>query len=166
MNAALALARELDQGQWRTVFRQLVARGLLTVDVEGHGSLRLTPESGSVLRGERRLELRRERKRPAARSSRERRVPAAIDRSSPLWSALRQRRKQLADEQGVPPYVIFHDTTLVEMVQDRPATREAFARLTGVGATKLERYADAFLEVIRAHAREGPRTDSPPAPGP
>ena len=62
--------------------------------------------------------------------------------------------------------MIFHDTTLVEMVQDRPATREAFARLTGVGATKLERYADAFLEVIRAHARERPRTDSPPAPGP
>ncbi|XKH36048.1 HRDC domain-containing protein [Azospirillum doebereinerae] len=68
-----------------------------------------------------------------------------------LWHALRDCRTGLAKEQSVPPYVIFHDSTLLEMVNQRPRNREAFAHLPGVGARKLERYADAFLEVIREH---------------
>ena len=75
-----------------------------------------------------------------------------MDRSSPLWQALRRLRKELADEQGVPPYVIFHDSTLAQMASEQPSTHEAFAGLSGVGETKLARYADAFLDVIRGHA--------------
>jgi ATP-dependent DNA helicase RecQ len=160
------IGRDLDAGQWRSVFRQLVARGLMTVDIEGHGSLRLTPESGAVLRGERRLELRRERPRVARRARAARGDPAAVDPSSPLWDALRRRRKELADAQGVPPYVIFHDSTLAAMAQCRPATRAEFAGLSGVGATKLERYADAFLEVLRTHGVSGADADTAPHPRP
>jgi ATP-dependent DNA helicase RecQ len=148
-----AIGRELDGGQWRTVFRQLVARGLLTVDIEGHGSLKLTPASTPVLRGEQLLELRRDRRRSRVRKSKtkERSTAVEVDRSSPLWEALRRRRKQLADEQGVPPYVIFHDSTLAQMAHERPGTEEEFADLSGVGETKLTRYAEAFLQVIREH---------------
>jgi ATP-dependent DNA helicase RecQ len=145
------VGKELDGIQWRSVFRQLVARGLMTVDLEGHGSLRLTPAAAEVLRGERSLELRRDRRVTRPRKPK---APAAeldVDRSSPLWEALRRRRKELADEQGVPPYVIFHDKTLAQMAHAKPATREAFAELSGVGETKLVRYAETFLEVIREH---------------
>ena len=145
------VGQELDGVRWRSVFRQLVAGGFLTVDVEGHGSLRLTPAAAPVLRGEQSLELRRDRRRARVRKPRSRAVEFDVDRSSPLWEALRRRRKELADDQGVPPYVIFHDSTLAQMVHDRPATREAFAQLSGVGETKLVRYAQPFLDVIREH---------------
>jgi ATP-dependent DNA helicase RecQ len=155
------VGRDLDASQWRSVFRQLVARGLLTVDVEGHGSLRLTKRSGAVLRGEARVELRRDPKRAPARPSRRART-GDVDRRSPLFEALRARRKQLAEQQGVPPYVIFHDATLAQMVAERPATHEAFGRLSGVGSRKLALYADTFLEVIREHpAPDAPSTEPP-----
>jgi ATP-dependent DNA helicase RecQ len=157
------IGRELSGVQWRAVFRQLVARGLLTVDVEGYGSLKLTPEAGTVLRGERQLELRTHRRPRADRPKPKKKrgtTGIEVDRSSPLWEALRQRRKRLADDQGVPPYVIFHDATLAQMVQDRPMTRDGFAELSGVGAHKLERYADAFLAVIRDHEPRSPGQSS------
>jgi len=148
------VGRDLDGSQWRSVIRQLVARGYLTVDVEGHGSLLLTQRSGSALRGEERLELRRDRGRPPRKRSARAATPAGVERESPLWDALRLRRKQLAEQQGVPPYVIFHDSTLIQMVELRPATREQFAMLSGVGQHKLTLYADPFLEIIRDHPVE------------
>jgi ATP-dependent DNA helicase RecQ len=158
------VGRDLDSTQWRSVFRQLVARGFLTVDVEGYGSLRLTESSGAVLRGERPLELRRDRKRQRVR--RPRREAAAVDvhGGSPLWEALRARRKQLAEQQGVPPYVIFHDSTLMQMMTERPATRDEFARLGGVGSHKLALYAETFLELIREHSSEDAEHASDAAP--
>jgi ATP-dependent DNA helicase RecQ len=141
---------DLDLRQWQSVFRQLVARGLLSVDPE-FGSLRLTGDSHAVLRGHTSIELRRDPPRPARRSSGSRKGDAArqIDRSSPLFDALRSLRRTLAQDAGVPPYVIFHDSTLMEMVERRPKTREQFGMISGVGASKLERYADRFLEVLR-----------------
>jgi len=145
------VGRELDARQWRAVVRQLVARGLLTVDVEGHGSLRLAERARPVLQGEERIELRMDR--PARGGATRKRVGSGVepDRSSPLWNALRELRKRLADEQGVPPYVVFHDSTLAQMVEQRPRDREEFAALSGVGRAKLERYAEPFLEVVRTH---------------
>jgi ATP-dependent DNA helicase RecQ len=148
------VGRDLDLGQWRSVFRQLVARGLLTVDVEGFGSLRLTAASAPVLRGETPVELRREQQRPTKRSRKDRKEATpvlAAHRSSPLFDSLRQLRKRLADDAGVPPYVIFHDSTLLQMVELRPTTREEFATLGGVGKHKLARYAAPFLSLIREH---------------
>lgn len=76
---------------------------------------------------------------------------AAVDQSSSLWNALRALRQQLAKRQGVPPYVIFHDKTLAQMLELRPQTSAEFGELSGVGERKLARYADAFLAVIREH---------------
>jgi ATP-dependent DNA helicase RecQ len=149
--STFGVGTDLDKSQWRSVFRQLVARGLLTVDVEGFGSLLLTRRAVDVLRGTTPIELRRERKRPPKTKSPKKTGLPALDahRRSPVFDALRQLRKRLADEAGVPPYVIFHDSTLLEMVERRPTTHEEFAALGGVGQRKLERYADAFLAALR-----------------
>ena len=160
---------DLDAYQWRSVFRQLVARGLLSVEIEKYGSIRLTDASWPVLRGEAEVHMRMEVRPAAARRKRKAKTPppppdpATWDEA--LWEALRKRRTELAQAQGVPPYVIFHDATLREMVARRPRTREDFGELTGVGETKLSRYADDFLAVIAGHETraEAPAAD-PPAP--
>jgi len=145
------LGAELEAARWRTLFRQLVSLGLLSVDVEGHGSLRLTKAARPVLRGERTLELRRDRKPEKKPRSKPERQDARLDPADrPLWEALRARRRELAEEQGVPPYVIFHDSTLLQMVQHRPRSLERMLQLEGVGEKKLERYGREFLEVLRA----------------
>ncbi len=132
-----------------------MARGLLSVDMEGYGSLRLTEASWPVLRGEEEVLMRQDVRPPRAKARRKPKEPlpppdpATWDES--LWEALRTRRTELAKAQSVPPYVIFHDSTLREMVEQRPHTLEEFARLSGVGETKLNRYGDEFLEVIGAH---------------
>ncbi len=144
---------DLDVRQWQSVFRQLVVRGLLSVDPE-FGSLRLTANSNPVLRGETSIDMRRDPPRPAPRKTRAKKgtVARQIDRASPLFDALRSLRRSLAKDAGVPPYVIFHDSTLMEMADRHPTTREEFGTIGGVGANKLERYADRFLDVLRQHS--------------
>ncbi len=149
---------DLSPYEWRSVFRQLVARGLLWVDMAGFGSIRLTDESWPVLRGETPVHMRRDVRPLAAARKRKPRAeqpppdPATWDEG--LWEALRAHRLELARAQGVPPYVIFHDATLREMVERRPGTPEELAGITGVGETKLERYGEDFLGVI-AKAERG-----------
>ena len=147
---------DLSREEWRSIFRQLVAQDLLAVDVEGHGGLRLGPAARPVLRGEQVVELRREllRKPPAAGDAqgRTRRSVAFGDPAAEgLFQALRAKRLALAKAQGVPPYVIFHDSTLAEMACARPRHLHQFAALSGVGQAKLERYGEDFLAVIEAH---------------
>lgn len=149
---------DLDVRQWRSVFRQLVALAYLSVDVEGYGSLRLTEISRSLLRGEKSLLLRQDAigMKGRSRSSAE---SAPVTNIEPgregMWEALRICRRELAERQGVPPYVIFHDASLAEMTARCPRDLEAFAQIPGVGEKKLERYGDAFLQVINEFA---PRT--------
>jgi len=153
------IGRDLAKAEWKSVFRQLVAAGLLIVDTEGHGGLHLAPDCREVLRGEKEIHLRREAvKRPARGKASGKGVGRAV-RALPddpaeasLFQALRARRLELAREQGVPPYVIFHDATLTELAHARPRSMTEFATIPGVGQAKLLRYADAFLEVIEQHA--------------
>ncbi len=146
---------DLDAYSWRSVFRQLVARGLLSVDIEGYGSLRLTEGSWPVLRGETEVHMRRDLRPLRAKAKRKPKEaapppdPATWDEA--LWEDLRTRRTELAKAQGVPPYVVFHDSTLREMVEQRPRTLDEFARLSGVGEAKLARFGEEFLAVIGAH---------------
>ncbi len=150
------IGTELDMKEWRAAFRQLVARGFLSVDMKGYGSLMLTPSSRELLRGEERLELRRDARPP--RTPRSHGAPAAAPAASlpssaeELWQALRARRRELAERHGVPPYVIFHDTSLAEMATRCPRSLAEFAEISGVGEKKLERYGETFLEVIARHA--------------
>jgi len=137
---------------WRSAIRQLVVHGCLRADAEKFGALVLTESSRSVLRGEQTLQLRVD---PVAPKSKSRksgsyRSPAAdiLPADMQLWEALRECRQNLAIAHNVPPYVIFHDSTLRQMLADRPTDTDAFLQLGGVGQAKLERYGAAFLAVI------------------
>jgi len=145
------IGNEFDVKQWRNIYRQLISRNLLAVDVEGHGGLHLTETCRAVLRGEETLLLRKETKR--AKTSRQGRKSYNTDRASnnTLWEALRACRKKIAEENNVPPFVIFHDATLSEMMERQPANDQQFLQLSGVGESKLEKYASAFLAVIHEH---------------
>ena len=149
------IGAEHDAKEWRSVFRQLVARGFLSVDIEGFGSLRLTPESRALLRGEQTLALRRDARAPRVARSRDGADASPVASVPPgreaLFDALRARRRELAERQGVPPYVIFHDASLAEMSARCPRSLEEFAEIPGVGEKKLDRYASAFLEIIAQH---------------
>ena len=155
--STFGIGTEVGATAWRGIFRQLIARGLLSVDVDGHGGLHLTDSCRGVLRGEEQLWLRREApaartraKRGAARSASSAAGSFSTAADRELWEALRELRMTLAKAQNVPPYVVFHDATLAEMVRQRPTDREALATLSGIGERKLAAYGEDFLQVIRA----------------
>jgi len=141
---------DISPPDWRSVFRQLIAHSYLTVDHEGHGSILLTEEARPILRGESRLQLRRQLKTVKAKRGRAGRVPIAVaDADQPLWNALRQLRKELADEASVPAYVVFTDATLADMIQRRPDSIDEMSMVSGVGDHKLERYGMEFLRLLQ-----------------
>ncbi len=144
---------DLDAKQWRSVFRQLVAGGLLEVDIEGHGALRLTAASGAVLKGERTIALRRDRAQPKGRrraTGGAAQAPVADLPAEALarFESLRAWRAETARAQNVPAYVIFHDRTLREIALRQPASLAELATVPGVGAAKLERYGTQLLEIL------------------
>ncbi len=154
------VGEELSARQWRSVARQLVALGYFAVDAEGFGGLQVTDAGRAVLRGGQVLSLRRDERAVAGEGSagvsqRRRGVAALADvgqldgEVEALFERLRRKRKELASEQGVPPYVIFHDRTLVAMAAARPTSLEAMLQISGVGQAKLERYGEVFLAEIR-----------------
>src|SRR5690606_39365253 len=114
--STFGIGSELDAGQWHSVFRQLAARGYLQVDQEGFGGISVTEKCRPLLKGEDTIELRREAKTISGKTKNKSasRVAVANGPEKILWEQLRELRKQLAQEQGVPPYVIFHDATLME----------------------------------------------------
>ena len=144
--STFGIGTELNEKQWRVLFRQLIAQGLLGMDQEGHGGMRLSEACRPILKGERKLHLRKESKSESAR----RRVnkPAFSGPDADLWEALRDKRMQLAKEQGVPPYVIFHDATLMEMMEYQPRDMQQMSRISGVGESKLAAYGQIFLQVL------------------
>ncbi len=144
---------DVGDKEWRSLFRQLLARGLLQTDPDGFGALRLDDSCRPLLRGEATLMLRRELPRTA--TPRKTGGKPALDIAAEdrvLWEALRARRRQLAQEQGVPPYVIFHDSTLLAILAARPRSLHEMRHVGGIGDSKLERYGDAFLEVVSEYA--------------
>ncbi|MHA6264105.1 DNA helicase RecQ [Arenibacterium sp. CAU 1754] len=138
---------EYDKRQWQAVFRQMMGHDLVRPDPERHGALRMTDAARPILRGEANITLRRDTltktatRRPAVKA-------LVSDEDAPLLSALKAKRRALAEAAKVPAYVIFNDRTLIEMAEARPDTLDAMARIGGVGAKKLERYGAMFLEVI------------------
>jgi ATP-dependent DNA helicase RecQ len=143
---------DLDAQQWRSVFRQLVAAGLLDVDVEGHGALLLTAASSAVLKGGRTLSLRAEAPAGARRRERAARSPVANiqlpGEAASRFESLRLWRSEAARTQSVPAYVIFHDSTLREIALAQPDDLDALASISGVGVGKLERYGRAVLDAL------------------
>lgn len=145
--STFGIGQTLDINQWRSVFRQLVARGYINVDLERYGALRLEQKCRPLLKGEQQIELRRDSGKKAV--ARQTKTPLPEDINVGLWEALRECRRLFAEAQGVPPYVIFHDKTLREMAEQMPQNESEFGLLTGVGERKLEKYSEAFLAVIQ-----------------
>ncbi|MET3651772.1 DNA helicase RecQ [Dyella japonica] len=154
--STFGIGADMDEKQWRSVFRQLLAMGLLEADAEGFGTLRLSKASREVLVGNRSVRLREDA--TPARASRRRRDSQLVTGGSlgveayeqPLWDELRKLRTQLAKQHGVPPYVIFHDATLLAMLRALPSNETELASISGVGEAKLKRYGRDFLAVINA----------------
>jgi ATP-dependent DNA helicase RecQ len=151
---------DLGRQEWSSVFRQLVALGIIDVAHDAYGALRLTEFARPVLRGERSVALRRDKPKPGKRAGKSRTPSAsggAVDADSrDLFEALRAERGRLAREQGVPPYIIFHDTTLIALAERRPRSIADLAGVPGMGKTKIERYGAAFLAILSASAEAGP----------
>ncbi|MCW3150762.1 DNA helicase RecQ [Stutzerimonas stutzeri] len=150
--SVFGVGKGLAEGDWRSLFRQLVARGLVDVDLEGFGGLRLSDRCRPLLRGEVSLELRRELASKASKPTASAASQLVRSEERDTWEALRALRRRLAEEHGVPPYVIFPDATLLEMLRSSPRSLSDMARVSGVGARKLERYGEAFLEVLQGTA--------------
>ena len=152
--SVFGIGKELDSKHWRNIFRQLISRNLLSVDLEGHGSLHLTEQCRAILRGEQTLLLRKLNN-PVKTTRKGRK---SFDNSNAsdnlLWEALRLCRKNLADENDVPPFVIFHDATLSEMMERQPGNHEQLLLINGVGESKLKKYGDIFLKVINDHKKK------------
>ncbi len=148
--STFGIGAEHDNRTWRAILRQLIALRLVDVDLAGHGGLSISAPGRDFLRDKPTLMLRvppppRARRGKAERSATQSSLPEA-DRD--LFQALRQKRTEIARAQNVPPYVIFHDKTLVELAAARPASRAQMANVPGVGEAKLDRYGPAFLSVI------------------
>ena len=144
------IGTELAAPAWRSVVRQLIVQGYLRADQHRYGALVLTEESRPVLRGEVELKLREDKKLKTEKKARRDRAAALAPADQPLFEKLREFRKEIADELNLPPYVIFHDATLMQMAEERPATEAALLAINGVGEAKMRRYGSAFLEVIAA----------------
>jgi ATP-dependent DNA helicase RecQ len=142
---------DIDANTWKGVFRQLVAHGLLEIDAEGHGALRLTEASRGVLKDAQTVMLRKVApKSERSRGERSAQVATSVPQEDlGLFQALRGLRARLAKEQNVPAYVIFHDSTLRDIAMQRPTTSGELGRVGGVGSGKLERYGELVLETIR-----------------
>ena len=156
--STFGIGKKIHDAQWRSLIRQLVVRGLLKVDIEGYSALQLTDLCRPVLKGEQSLFLRIEEikapsiKKAGSKSARKAQIPPE---DQELWDELRECRKMLADEHNVPPYVIFHDATLKEMLDTLPTSDAELLTITGVGESKLEKYGADFLSVLRRFAETG-----------
>ncbi|MDJ1008243.1 MAG: DNA helicase RecQ [Paracoccaceae bacterium] len=149
---------DIERGHWQDLFRQMMGRDLLRPDAERHGALRMTEAARPILRGEADIRLRRPAPKPRTRRSEARALVS--EEAQPLLSALKARRRALAEAQNVPAYVVFPDRTLIEIAECRPRTLDDLAAINGVGAKKLDRYGATFLEVVNGDG-EAPQTPHP-----
>jgi ATP-dependent DNA helicase RecQ len=150
--------KDLSSKTWQSVYRQLLAAGYIRVDHTAYGALTLDESARAVFKREVDVRFRKDRpttgKAARAQSSRTAQAKAGLDQADQaLFEALRARRMELAKEQGVPPYVVFPDTTLIALATERPMDEDEMLGISGIGQSKLERYGEAFLEVITAYSR-------------
>lgn len=153
--STFGIGQAYSQWQWQSIYRQLIAANLLTIDMSGYGSLKLTELSMPILKGEQTIAFRTElaiaTKTKSKKSFPKDQKKNTATPGDELWQALKSRRLELAHEQGVPPYVIFHDKSLIEMHEKKPRSLTDFADISGVGESKLQKYGEHFIKVIQLH---------------
>ncbi len=147
--SVFGIGRDIDVQTWRSVVRQLIVKDYLKADPARYGALVLTEQCRPLLRGEVGLQLRKDSRQPALRKKPVPKKGEVSQSDRELWEALRACRQRLAKDHDVPPYVIFHDATLMQMMEFRPIDADGMLGISGVGPTKFDRYGHEFLEVIR-----------------
>jgi ATP-dependent DNA helicase RecQ len=146
------VGKDYSRNEWQAIFRQMMGFDLIRPDSERFGAFRMTENARPILRNEQKIELRRDTIR-RAKASRRPAVKALVsEEDGPLLSALKAKRRALAEEARAPAYIIFNDRTLIEMAQTRPQTLDEMAHIGGVGAKKLEKYGEIFLQIITGEA--------------
>jgi ATP-dependent DNA helicase RecQ len=155
--STFGIGREHDRREWQSFMRQLVATNLLAVDNAEHGAVKITPRGHAFLRNRETLRLRAFEKPVRSRTSRRSSVPteSVAAEDGDLYAKLKALRLDLAREQNVAAFVIFHDRVLREIAAGKPKSRFELSQISGIGARKLEAYGDAVLAVIAAH-QDGP----------
>ena len=152
--STFAIGTELEIQQWHSVFRQLVSRGYIYADMDSYGALKLTDKCRPLLRGEESIELRKDniekvKKKNSSKSVKSSKSTAALpEEAQPLWQALRALRKQMAIDHGIPPFTVFHDSTMMAMISANPTNKQELLTISGVGLSKLDKYGEQFLAVI------------------
>jgi ATP-dependent DNA helicase RecQ len=148
--STFAIGQELNQAQWRSVYRQLIALGLLHADMNNYGSLKLTDKSRDVLKGKQKISLRKDIKHQKnTKNTRKHSYKGQLaENNKELWEALRNCRSEIAKQYDIAPFMVFHDATLMDMINQLPQDRQQFSQISGVGQHKLENYADQFLTIL------------------
>ncbi|CDK97772.1 ATP-dependent DNA helicase [Magnetospirillum gryphiswaldense MSR-1 v2] len=144
------VGKDQSRDQWRALFRQIYAGGLISQDLSEHGGWRITEQGGEVLRGRARIDVRTDTLKAKGKSKRDKPVPAVLrnDIDHDLLAELKKLRRELATDQGIPAYAVFPDRTLIELAAERPTSLAEMRGIHGIGEAKLERYGDLFLEVL------------------
>lgn len=153
--STFGIGEEYNKSQWQSIFRQLIAQNLLQVDVTGHGGLKITPNGREFLKEKRTINLRKysgKAKVEKRESRRSQKIEIENEQDQKIYDALKTKRLEIAKAQNVPPYVIFHDKTLIEFATQKPDNNEDLAQINGVGEKKIQRYGEHFLSVIREYA--------------
>ena len=150
--STFAIGTDYSKNEWQSIFRQLIAQNLLMVDVVGHGSLKITKAGIEFLKSKSQINLRKYTNKVKAKKVKQAKVivPIANESDQELLTQLKAKRTELAKAQNVPPYIIFHDKTLIEFAITKPIDGNTMSQISGVGQKKLELYGDEFLEVIKA----------------
>lgn len=167
--STFGIGQELTQEQWKSVYRQLLASGLCSVDLDRFNALTLNERSWPVLKGEQKVRFRTDPVLPKKSKKKKRRAPALAEDVLTSWEAealfesLRDLRLRVSEEQGVPPYAIFPDKTLLELVRYRPADLNQLGCMPGVGLKKLKHYGNTFLTCLADHEAEHGRPATVPA---
>lgn len=149
--STFGIGANLSQNQWRSIARQLMVRGYLRTDAERFNALQLTDTARDLLKGKVSLMLREDEAQPKLKKEAPKRSNGVSDEDNTLWLALRECRKSLADEHDIPPYMVFHDATLMEMMETHPQSLGELLGISGVGESKLEKFGSEFLAVINEH---------------
>ncbi|PJE80253.1 ATP-dependent DNA helicase RecQ [invertebrate metagenome] len=158
--STFGIGKELDITGWRSVYRQLIARGYIYVDAEGFGTLRLDSRCRPLLQGKETLLLRQDRRKTLSMHKQKDSIIDIPAHLQPLWSALKDLRLTLAQEQDVPAYIIVSDKTLFDILQTLPENKEQFAAISGIGDYKLKHYGNAFLQLIKDNNSQFPSKNS------
>jgi len=150
--STFGIGKDLTAVEWRAVFRQLISRGYLDADMEAYGALKLTETARPLLRGESDLQLRKQARPVTKEKTRAKKAVISLNPDDEdLFEALRLHRLELAQENGVPPYIIFHDSTLQKMATEKPLTLEDMRQISGIGEQKLKKYGDEFVGIIEKY---------------